>query len=75
MTVIDRDELAIEIARLAERFEDLGLVDDVARLGRGMHVPTAQHATHDVLVTEQEPAALLRRGLARVGDDLAAQLA
>jgi len=75
MAVVDRDELTIEITRLPERVEHLCLVDDVARLGRGMHVATAQHAAHHVFVTKQEPAALLGRGLARVRDDLIAQFA
>ena len=73
--MVDRDELTIEIARLPERVEHLCLVDDVARLGRGMHVATAQHAAHDLVLTEQESAAFLRRGLARIRNDLIAQVA
>jgi hypothetical protein len=75
MAVVDRHELAIEIARLSERVEDLHLIDDVARLGCGMHVAAAQDTTNDIVLAEEQAAAFLRRVRARVRDDLIAQLA
>jgi len=75
MAVVDRHELAIEITRLAERVEDLRLVDDITRLGCRVHVAAAEDTTDDLVLAEEEAAAFLRRGRAGMGDDLIAQLA
>src|SRR3989442_3036823 len=72
--VVDRDEIAIEVTRLAERLEHLFLVDDIASLRRGMHVAATQDFEGDLVLAKQKSAALLRCGLARVREDLVSQL-
>src|SRR2546428_1028080 len=70
MTVIDADEVAIGVVGAGDRLAQLRRIDLVARLGRGVDVPPANDPIHHLTIAEEQPPALARRGLARVGNDL-----
>ena len=70
MAVVDADQKTVRVVCADDRLAQLRRIYFVARLGRRVDVPPANEPIYDLTVAEEQPAALARRGLACVGDDL-----
>src|SRR5437588_3855666 len=70
MAVIDRDKVLATSVHVAERAELLARIDQVARGRRLVRIRAADRARRRTVPSGDEPACFVRRGLARVRDDL-----
>jgi hypothetical protein len=72
--VVDADEETIGVVATGQRFAELRRIYLVARLGSWMDVSSAHQPINNIAIAEEQTAAFLRRGLARMADDLVPQL-